>query len=108
MQMMYTDSRGRKRRIGRTGYRKPSRDLSPEEIQDMTGIGIRHPGSLTKYGYRINNSMPQNKIALDKAINKYGKTEVLRKLAELYRLDYNKPKLRSRISEQIRYVSGGN
>ena len=107
MQKMYTDNKGRKRRIGGT-YRKPSMDLTPKELQDMTGIGIRHPGSLTKYGYRINNSMSKNKIALDKAINKYGRTEVLRKLGELYRLDYNKPKLRSRISEQIRYVSGGN
>ncbi len=107
MQTMYTDNKGRKRRIGGT-YRKPSRDLTPKEIQDMTGIGIRHPGSLTKYGYRINNSLQTNKIALDKAITKYGKTEVLRKLAELYRLDYNKPKLRSKISDQIRYVSGGN
>ena len=107
MQTMYTDNKGRKRRIGGT-YRKPSRVLTPKEIQDMTGIGIKNPGSLTKYGYRINNSLSSNKIALNKAIKKYGRTEVLRKLAELYRLDYNRPKLRSRISEQIRYVSGGN
>ena len=41
------------------------------------------------------------------ADSKYGHKETLRKLGELYRLDYNKPALRARIVEDIRFVSGG-
>ena len=107
MNKMYTDNRGRKRKIGNYGHKGTPRAVSRTELNEMAGVGIRHPGSLTKYGYRINNSLAKNKIALNKAISKYGRKEVLRKLADLYRLDYNKPKLKTKIVEQIRYVSGG-
>ena len=48
----------------------------------------------------------KQKKSLDKAINKYGKIETMRKLQDLYRLDYNKPKLRATLEKNIRYVEG--
>ena len=88
----------------RTGI---ERKLTPGEIEDLTGVGIRHPGSLTGLGYRIWESEARKHAALNRAVRKYGRKETLRKLGELYRLDYNRPALRSRIVEDIRFVSGG-
>jgi hypothetical protein len=84
------------------------RQLTPREIEDLTGVGIRHPGSLTAFGYHINLPVNERKKSLEKAEQKYGKKETLRKLGELYRLDYNRPALKARIVEDIRFVSGGS
>ena len=90
-----------------SGGRKIERQLSRKEVQDLTGVGIVNPGSLTDLGYHINEPQAKKHAALDKAKQKYGATETLRKLGELYRLDYNRPELRARIVEDIKYVSGG-
>ena len=90
-----------------SGGKKIERQVSRKEIQDLTGVGIMHPGSLTELGYRIKEPQAKKRAALDKAVDKYGRTETLRKLGELYRLDYNRPELRARIVEDIKYVSGG-
>jgi hypothetical protein len=90
-----------------SGGKKIERQVSRKEIQDLTGVGIMHPGSLTELGYRIKEPQAKKRAALDAAIDKYGRTETLRKLGELYRLDYNRPELRARIVEDIKYVSGG-
>ena len=80
--------------------------LTPKEIEDLTGIGIRNPGSLTKLGYHIVLPEQKKKAALNKAIAKYGARKTLEKLAELYRLDHNKkPKLANRVAQDIKYVS---
>ena len=84
------------------------RVLTEREIEDLTGVGIRHPGSLTSLGYHINLPVNERKKSLEKAEQKYGKKETLRKLGELYRLDYNRPALKARIVEDIRYLSGGS
>jgi hypothetical protein len=89
------------------GQKKIERQVSKREIQDLTGVGIMHPGSLTELGYHINEPKAKKHAALNAAIGKYGRTETLRKLGELYRLDYNRPELRARIEEDIKYVSGG-
>jgi hypothetical protein len=44
---------------------------------------------------------------LNAAIKEYGRTDTLRKLGELYRLDNKRAELRARIVEDIKYVSGG-
>jgi hypothetical protein len=89
----------------KTGIERP---LTEREIEGLTGVGIRHPRSLTGLGYHINLPVSERKKALEKAEQKYGKKETLRKLGELYRLDYNRPALKTRIVEDIRYVSGGS
>ena len=99
---------GKKRVIPiRSGKTAITRTLTPKQVEDLTGVGIRHPGSLTFLGYHINLPVAQRRSALVKAEQKYGHKETLRKLGELYRLDYNRPALRSRIVEDIRFVSGG-
>ena len=90
-----------------SGGRKIERQLSRKEILDLTGVGIVNPGSLTELGYRINEPQAKKHVALDAAVDKYGRTDTLRKLGGLYRLDYNRPDLRARIVEDIKYVSGG-
>ncbi len=81
--------------------------LTPREIEDLTGVGIRHPGSLTDLGYHIAEPEARKHAALNRAVQKYGKKETLRKLGELYRLDYNRPELKEKIVRDIQYVSGG-
>ena len=98
---------GKKRTVpigGSSG--KVERKLTPKEIEDLTGVGIKHPGSLTSLGYHINEQEKRKHAALDRAVGKYGRKETLRKLGELYRLDYNRPELRDEISRDIRYVAG--
>ena len=90
-----------------SGGQKIERQVSKREIQDLTGVGILHSGSLTGLGYHINEPQARKHAALDAAVDKYGRTETLRKLGELYRLDYNRPELRAKIVEDIKYVSGG-
>ncbi len=84
-----------------------SRKLTAKEIEDLTGVGIRHPGSLTDLGYHISEPESMKHAALNRAVRKYGMKETLRKLGELYRLDYNKPELKARIVRDIQFVSGG-
>ena len=91
----------------KNGANRRERQLSRKEIQELTGVGILNPGSLTELGYRINEPQAKKHAALNAAIDKYGRTETLRKLGGLYRLDYNRPDLRARIVEDIKYVSGG-
>ena len=42
-----------------SGAKRIGRQLSRKEIQDLTGVGIVNPGSLTDLGYHINE--PQAK-----------------------------------------------
>ncbi len=104
-----TVSRKGKKRVVPIGTRKTAivRQLTPGEIEDLTGVGIRHPGSLTSLGYHISSPIKEKHAALNRGVQKYGMKEVLRKLGELYRLDYNKPRMREQIVSDIRYVSGG-
>lgn len=90
-----------------TRITRKERQLTPKQVEDMTGVGIRHPGTLTGLGYHISGTEGAKHAALNRAIGKYGKKGTLRKLGELYRLDYNKPELKTRIVQDIRYVSGG-
>ncbi len=80
--------------------------ISSRELKDLKRVGIKHPGSLTDLGYHINQDPEDQKKSLNKAINKYGKVETLRKLQDLYRLDYNRPNLRNRLEKNIKYVEG--
>ena len=100
---------GKKRVVPIGTHRRTAivKTLTAKQVEDMTGVGIRHPGSLTKMGYHISTSQASKQRALNLAVRRYGRKEVLRKLGELYRLDYNKPGLKGRIVQDIRYVSGG-
>ena len=100
---------GRKRTVpifvGRKAPRE--RQLTAREIEDLTGVGIKHPGTLRKHGYFMASPDSIRHKALDSAVKAYGKKEVLRKLAEIYRLDYSRPRLKGIAESDIRYVSGG-
>ncbi|MDS0257725.1 hypothetical protein ApAK_08645 [Thermoplasmatales archaeon AK] len=59
---------GKKRTIPiRNGSRKLERELTPKEIEDLTGVGIRHPGSLTSLGYHINDPEARKTAGLQQA-----------------------------------------
>ena len=100
---------GRKRTVPINSGRKASihRNLTTREVEELTGVGIRHPGTLRKHGYFMNSPDFVRHGALDSAVREYGKKEVLRKLGEIYRLDFNRPKLREIAARDIKYVSGG-
>lgn len=89
----------------REGFTKP---ISQKELNDMRRIGIKHPGSLTSLGYHVSEPIAMKHEALDRAVKTYGRTETLRKLAELYRLNVNRPNMKSKIAADMRFVSGKN
>ena len=91
---------------GKGNGRPKPKQLSPKQLRDLSRVGITHPGSLTDLGYHINQDPEKQKASLNKAINKYGKVETMRKLQDLYRLDYNRPKLRNILEKNIKYVEG--
>ena len=90
---------------GKGQGRSKGKPISPKELRDLSRVGIKHPGSLTDLGYHIDGK-PASQKALNKAITKYGKVETMRKLQDLYRLDYNRPKLRNILEKNIKYVEG--
>lgn len=108
MEYRTMEKNGRKRTVPIQG-RKDNRErqLTAKEMKDLRTVGIRNPGSLTKFGYHMHDSVRERDLALDKAVKKYGQKSVLEKLSDLYRLDYNKPALRSIIVQDLRYVSKG-
>ena len=81
-----------------------SKNLSAKELRDLSRAGIRHPGSLTSIGYHINENPAKQRAAFDEAMHKYGKEATLRKLLDLHRLNYNRPKLRKILESNIKYV----
>jgi hypothetical protein len=83
-----------------------SKNVSSKELLDLSSVGIRHPGSLTSIGYHINEEPAKQKAALDEAMHKYGKEATLRKLLDIHRLNYNRPKLRKILEGNIKYVEG--
>ena len=86
--------------------RKNERTISKKELEDLKKAGIVNPGSLIDVGYGINEPYNEQTKALTKALKKYGYDETLRKLQNLYRLDYHKPQLRSKIEKSIDFVRG--
>ena len=52
-------------------------------------IKISHPGSLKRFGYSPTRSQQQRYQALVKAVNHYGKTDVIRKLIAVMNLTAN-------------------
>ena len=100
---------GKKRTVPMNEGRKATRErtLSAREVEDLTGVGIKHPGTLRKHGYFMNSPDAIRHKALDSAVMDYGKKEVLRKLGEIFRLDFSRPKLREVAGKDIKYVSGG-
>ena len=52
-------------------------------------IKISHSGSLKRFGYSPNRSQQQRYQALVKAVNAYGKTDVIRKLVAVMNLTAN-------------------
>ena len=91
--------------IGGSKWNNP-KPISAKELKDLHRVGIKHPGSLTECGYHINEPPQKQIAALNKAIHKYGRLETMRKLQDLYRLDYNRPKLRKILESNIKYVEG--
>lgn len=107
MRWITLQKHGKTMRVKVGGKKKVnSKQLSAKELRDLRSVGIKHPGSLTDLGYHINEAPEKQKIALNQAINKYGKLETQRKLQDLYRLDYHRPKLKKILESNIKYVEG--
>ena len=100
------NGRNRRVNISNNSHGMGSKTASSKELHDLSSVGIRHPGSLTSLGYRINEDPEKQRSALDEAIKKYGKNETLRKLLDIHRLNYKRPKLRKILEGNIKYVEG--
>ncbi|MHB1507481.1 MAG: hypothetical protein ACYCUZ_05430 [Cuniculiplasma sp.] len=100
---------GKKRTVPMNEGRKATRErtLSAREVEDLTGVGIKHPGTLRKHGYFMSSPDAVRHPALDSAVKEYGKKGVLSKLGEIYRLNFTRPQLRDIAANDIKYVSGG-
>lgn len=102
-----TKGKGKNRKtypvVGSKRNASVEKHISSKELADLRRVGITHPGSLTDLGYHIDGK-PASQKALNTAITKYGKEDTLRKLQDLYRLDYHKPKLKGILEKNINYV----
>ncbi len=66
-------------------------------------IRISHPGSLSKFGFSLHESIVKQKHALERADAEYGRAETDRKLAALEVLDKHRRHLERRIKELLRW-----
>lgn len=72
-------------------------------------IIIKNKGELIKHGYKgvKKLSRKQRRIALDKAVDEYGKLKVMRKLGAIRALHYNKDRhLSDKYYSDLKYVQG--
>ncbi len=81
------------------------REISPNQINRM---GIRNPGSLTDLGYRMKESWPERRTAIDAAMKKYGKKKTAWKFSDLVRMNAHRPHLKEIALHDLRYVTGEN
>lgn len=80
-----------------------NRTISPVQVNRM---GIRNPGSLIDLGYRMKESWPERKEAINRAIEKYGKRRTVLKFSDLVRMNAHRPKLKEIALHDLRYVKG--
>ena len=69
-------------------------------------VKISHPGSLKKYGFKLNGSKQSQEKSIRKADRSYGKGETDRKLAALETFNRNNPVKRKRLQSLIRRNGG--
>ncbi|MBX8640809.1 MAG: hypothetical protein KIS29_10780 [Thermoplasmata archaeon] len=69
-------------------------------------IAIRHPGSLSKYGFDLSEPEKEQMTAIRKADRKYGKGETNRKLAALETFNRHHPAKRKRLQKLIKNNGG--
>jgi hypothetical protein len=72
--------------------RKKSPSKSRRKSRSNVRIKITSPGSLTKYGYRMNKSAESRRRALRKAVRAYGYSKTMSKVNLLYIYNKNKNK----------------
>ena len=103
-----TVNRNGKKQAIPINQRKPTsvnRTISPVK---MNRTGIRNPGSLTDLGYRMKESWPERKKAIDAAVEKYGKSKTAWKFSDLVRMNAHRPKLKEIALHDLRYVTREN
>ncbi len=66
-------------------------------------VRIKYPGSLEKYGYRVNESQKRRRMALRRADRAYGTGKVDQKLAALNRFNSHHPPNRQRVRSDLRH-----
>ena len=69
-------------------------------------VKISHPGSLKKYGFKLNESEQSQEKSIRKADRTYGKGETDRKLAALETFNRNNPAKRKRLQKLIKNNGG--
>ena len=69
-------------------------------------VKISHPGSLKKFGFKLNGSKKTQMKAIRKADRTYGKGETDRKLAALETFNKSNPAKRKRLQNLIRRNGG--
>jgi hypothetical protein len=85
--------------------KKRSRSRSREQAPNI--IKIKNKGELIKHGYKNVKklSRKQRRVAIEKAVNEYGKLKVMRKLGAIRALHYNKDRtLSDKYYNDLKYV----
>lgn len=68
-------------------------------------IKIAHPGSLRKFGYKMNKPQKSRRIALGKAAKAYGSDKVIKKLTALQVFNKNKaPKKSAEAKSDAQFI----
>lgn len=79
----------------------------PKKRSRKNIIVIKNKGDLTKYGYKNVRKLSRKKRheSLDKAVKKYGRVTVMRKLGAIRALHYNKDRqLSNKFYSDLKYV----
>lgn len=71
--------------------------------KEKVRIDIKHPGSLTKFGFHLHESIKKQKAALKKADKADGRAKVDEKLSALEVLDKHRKNIEGRIKKILKW-----
>ena len=80
--------------------------LKEQNRQLKRQIRIKHPGSLSKFGFNLHESVRREKEAISRADEKYGKAETDRKLAALEVLDKHRRTIQEKLKKVLKWNEG--
>ena len=94
---------GKERFITVHGKRMKVKNLKPREDNWTADLKLKH-GELTSLGYKTDKSEIARHRALGRAIKKYGRNKVLKKINVLANLSVNKPKLHRIYKKDVEWI----
>ena len=71
--------------------------------KEKVRIDIKHPGSLSKFGFHLHESIKKQKAALNKADRRDGRAKIDEKLSALEVLDKHRKNIEGRLKKLLKW-----